>query len=464
MAAIWKQMRSLFLKIFLSFWLTAVVIALALMLAWSLAPEQVVQRWRSLTGEALAIYATTAAEKAETGKAGELAEYLDNLNRSHRIHAVLLDSQGNSISGYASPEERKLALSAQESGSPELLIKTRQAIGAQRATGPSGKPYILVAELPRHSIGPFSGPFSRQARNWIIAILISGLICYLLTRYLTGPVLRLRSAAKELASGDLSARAPSKLGRRHDELGELVRDFNEMAFRIEELVKSQQQLIRDISHELRSPLARLTMALGLAREREGAEAQEALDRIEREAERLNEMIGRLLVLARIQAATAPPEKTAVPLASVVSDVAEDAEFEAQGRGVNVAYEANTNCVVMGSQDLLRSAVENVVRNALRYTAPGSTVNISLECQNGGPALIKVRDHGPGISDAELPKIFRPFYRVATARDRQSGGTGIGLAITEGAMRLHGGTVRAMNAKDGGLEVTMAVPVSQNGHV
>jgi two-component system sensor histidine kinase CpxA len=117
---------------------------------------------------------------------------------------------------------------------------------------------------------------------------------------------------------------------------------------------------------------------------------------------------------------------------------------------------------MGSQELLRSAVENVVRNALRYTPPQSTVEIALECKNGGPATIRVRDHGPGVPESELPKIFRPFYRVASARDRQSGGTGIGLAIAEGAMRLHGGSVRAANAPDGGLEVTFAVPVGSNG--
>jgi two-component system sensor histidine kinase CpxA len=455
-------MRSLFLKIFLAFWFTAVLIELALVIGWSLEPEQVIQRWRSLTGDALSFYATSAAQIAETGGQKPLAEYLNRLNSSYRIHAFLLDAQGNPLTGTVTSEERKLALSAAASGSPELMIKSRQAIGAQRAIGPSGKQYILVAELPRRSIGPFSGPFSRQARNWIIAILISGLICYLLTRYLTGPVLRLRTAARDIATGDLSSRAPAKLGRRHDELGELVRDFNEMAFRIEELVRSQQQLIRDISHELRSPLARMTMALGLARERQGPEAEAALDRIEREAERLNELIGRLLVLARIQAATAPPEKTPVSLATVISDVAEDAEFEAQGRGCRLVYHCDADCTVMGSQELLRSAVENVVRNALRYTPPQSTVEIALECKNGGPATIRIRDHGPGVPESELPKIFRPFYRVASARDRQSGGTGIGLAIAEGAMRLHGGSVRAANVPDGGLEVTFAVPVQSNG--
>lgn len=455
-------MRSLFLKIFLAFWLTAVLVELAIVLAWSLAPEQVVQRWRSLTGDALAIYATDAAQVAETGGPKPLAAYLDRLNSNYRIHAVLLDVQGNPLTGTVTPEERRLALSAEATGSPELLIKSRQATGAQRAAGPSGKQYLLVVEFPRRSIGPFSGPFSRQARNWAIAFLISGFVCYILTRYLTGPVLRLRSAARNIAAGDLSARAPVPLGRRHDELGELVRDFNEMAFRIEELVRSQQQLIRDISHELRSPLARLTMALGLARDRQGPEAEAALDRIEREAERLNEMISRLLVLARIQAATTPPEKTAVSLAALVNDVAEDAEFEAKGRGCNVEFQAKGDCTILGSQDLLRSAVENVVRNALRYTAPQSTVEITMECGNGGPAEIHVRDHGPGIPEAELSKVFRPFYRVASARDRQSGGTGIGLAITEGAMRLHGGSARAQNAQGGGLEVTLSVP-TENGN-
>jgi two-component system sensor histidine kinase CpxA len=299
-----------------------------------------------------------------------------------------------------------------------------------------------------------------QPLRWSIAILVSGFICYLLTRHLAGPVLRLQTAARQLSEGNLAARATPALENRRDELGVLVRDFNYMAERIERLVRTQQELIRDISHELRSPLARLTVALELARKHSGAEAQEALERIELESERLNELIGRLLTLARIQSATAPPERSAVSLRSVIEDIAADARFEAVARGCNVIVDGARDCVVQGSPELLRSAIENVVRNSIRYTAPQTNIEVSLECgaENGRTAVVHIRDHGPGVPETELQNLFRPFYRVASARERETGGTGIGLAITQEAMRLHGGTARAQNAAGGGLDVELRLPL------
>jgi two-component system sensor histidine kinase CpxA len=256
--------------------------------------------------------------------------------------------------------------------------------------------------------------------------------------------------------------------RRRDELGELVRDFNQMADRIESLVRGQRQLISDISHELRSPLARLNVALGLARQRATAEAAAPLDRIEREAERLNELIGKLLTLARMQDAAGPPEVSRVDLRNLLAEVAEDAEFEAQERGCSVRLtevpasdtvkSTAKSCNVSGSPELLRSAVENVVRNAVRYTAEGSEIQIELTCTDGW-ARVRVSDHGPGVPEGELNNLFRPFYRVADARDRRTGGTGLGLAITDRAVRLHGGTVRAENLRQGGLMVEIQLPVA-----
>jgi two-component system sensor histidine kinase CpxA len=239
-------------------------------------------------------------------------------------------------------------------------------------------------------------------------------------------------------------------------LGDLVRDFNRMADRIEALMTGQRQLISDISHELRSPLARLNVALGLARQRAGEAATGSLDRIEREADRLNEMIGKLLSLARMQGAAGPPEKSRVRLDEIVKEVAEDAEFEAQERKCGVRVVGDIKCSTEGSPELLRSAVENVVRNALRHTAPGSEVEITLATRDS-TAEITVRDHGPGVPEGELQNLFRPFYRISGARERDTGGVGLGLAITDRAIRLHGGTVGAANAPDGGLLVKIRVP-------
>ena len=297
---------------------------------------------------------------------------------------------------------------------------------------------------------------TRHRIGWTIALLVSGGICYLLTRYLTTPVLSLRDAARRLAEGELTARV-THLKPRRDEIGDLVRDFNFMASRIEELVMSQRQLISDISHELRSPLARVNATLGLARQRLGQ--NELFDRIERDSGRLDDMIGRLLTLARLDTLATSPEGRPTDLAALVEDIVADAQLEAVERNCHVAVVCECRCYMNINPDLVRSAVENVIRNAVRYTAAGTTVEVHVECANrdhGNAAIVRVSDRGPGVPPEELGNIFRPFYRVADARDRQSGGVGLGLAIAQRVSRVHGGSIHAQNRPDGGLEVTLTL--------
>jgi two-component system sensor histidine kinase CpxA len=273
-------------------------------------------------------------------------------------------------------------------------------------------------------------------------------------------VVRLRAATQRLAAGDLTARAGVSRTRGHDEIAELVRDFDAMAERLENLVNAQSRLLKDISHELRSPLARLNVALGLVRQRTGPEAQSTLDRIEQEAERLNEMIGRLLTLARLEGGAEAMDAIPVDLGELVAEVAADADFEAQDRRCHVECVIANDCAVRGDPNLLRSAIENVVRNATRYTREGTDVHVHLECGPGTSrteAIIRVTDSGPGVPEDSLDKLFRPFYRIDDARGRQTGGVGLGLAITERAVRLHGGTVRAANRPEGGLIVEIRLP-------
>ncbi len=454
------MIRSLFLKIFLWFWLTMVAVGLALVITLWMQPELIVGRWRAATGDAIALYSQTAAEEYDRYGATGLNNYLQRLDSSTHIRAAVLDESGHVLGGSVGPGAEPLVERTAHSDQPEFIVNSNFAFAADRSFGPSGHTYIFVAQLHRERFGMRLSART-QAFRWSLAILISGLICYLLTRYLTRPILRLRTASRQLAAGDLSARAGEQMERRRDEIGDLVRDFNRMADRIESLVTSQRQLISDISHELRSPLARLNVALGLVRQRAGADAAAPLDRIEREAERLNELIGKLLSLARMEAASQPPEHAPVHLDDLLAEVAADAEFEAQERGCTVRLIApgrSKPCLVMGSDELLRSAVENVVRNAVRYTGPGTQVEITLECRNG-TAEIAVRDHGSGVPDSELPNLFRPFYRLTGARERQTGGTGLGLAITDRAVRLHGGRVEAANAPGGGLSVKIDLPLS-----
>jgi two-component system sensor histidine kinase CpxA len=332
-------------------------------------------------------------------------------------------------------------------------------------------------ELPP---GPrvFFGPHEIPGLGITIAVITSGLMCYLLAWSLTKPLARLRKAAQSLAAGDLSARAGASASGQHDELTELTRDFDRMAERIEGLVESQSRLLKDVSHELRSPLARLSVALGLARQKSTPEAEGSLNRIELEADRLNQLIQRLLTISRLETGTDGLRKSTLSLRELVEQVAHDAEYETPGRGCRVTSSANRSAdtltdiptadadefLVEADPDLLRSAVENAVRNATRYTAEGTTVEVRLERQrapngesNGEEIVVRVLDSGPGVPNEALQKIFEPFYRLDDARNRQTGGAGLGLAIADRAIRLHGGQLRASNRKEGGLEIEIRIP-------
>jgi len=298
--------------------------------------------------------------------------------------------------------------------------------------------------------------------NILLYSVVGGLVCYFLARSLTAPIRKLREATNRIAGGDFSVRVGRELGRQGSEVADLGRDFDTMAERIEALLLSQKLLLRDISHELRSPLARLNVALELARQRAGAEAGPPLDRIGLESERLNELIGELMTLTLLESGARELRKENFELNGLIGMVAEDALYEARGRNRDVTFVADGKALVHGSWELLRRALENVVRNAVRYTAENCEVEIHLTCEYSGggrKAVITTRDHGPGVPEETLPHLFKPFYRVAEARDRQSGGAGIGLAIAERAVRLHGGSMTAANAHDGGLIVTINLPLA-----
>ncbi len=325
-----------------------------------------------------------------------------------------------------------------------------RSLGAAPVTFPDGRRFVLVLQWERQSAPSlFFG-------SWLGYLRLTGLlltavvVCYLLALYLTSPIRKLRRATNRLAEGQLDTRVASEVGRRRDELADLARDFDEMAERIESLITSQQRLNRDISHELRSPLARLNVALEIAKQKSSLETQPILDRIETESTRLNEMIGRLLTLAQLESGAVDVERVRVDLAELVRDVAADADFEAKAKGRHVEVSQITPCTVLGSENLLRSAVENVLRNAVRYTGEGTVVDVSLTANNGH-ATVRVADHGGGVPEDELVNIFRPFYRIGEARERKTGGIGLGLAIAERAVKAHKGRITARNA-NGGLQI------------
>ena len=450
--------RTLFLKIFL--WFCAVVLAVIVstFIVGELNRPEGFRPQRSLD-LALNLQAQTAANAYEREGLQGLNAFFDHTERDAGIKALLFDRDLKELSGRPqSPGAYELAQRTFRTTRPEFTGHGHPPLTA-RSVNTSGGQYVMVADITPYL--PPHNPFDK-----ILHVLIIGLVglasCYGLALHLTSPVAKLRAATQRLADGDLSVRVTPALGNRRDELASLGADFDLMAEKIEALLKSQRRLLGDISHELRSPLARLNVALELAKQRAGVGATSALERIQREAENLNEMIGQLLTLTRLESGAEGLKKTKFELPELLREVADDADFEARSRNRSVSLKSLVRCSVTASYELLRRAIENVVRNAIQYTAEGTAVEIELRRTGDGEtndaAVITVRDHGSGVPESALKEIFRPFYRVDDARDREAGGVGLGLAIAERAVRLHGGSVEARNADGGGLVVTITINV------
>jgi two-component system, OmpR family, sensor histidine kinase CpxA len=451
--------NSLFLKIFFWFWATVLAIGVSLVGTWIvLQPKNTpLQSQANLADIAWASGVATVDAFEQSGHTSA-STYLELLQQRTRLKSCLFDSAGNEIVGADCADLSDLSTRATASDLPTFSGRHNLVRVAIKITGKSGHQYVYALEsMERHGPPPGITP-AGIALRWSIPILVCGLICYLLTRYLTTPVLRLREAAQHLAAGNLSSRAATGMERRRDELGSLVRDFNAMAGRIEELVSRQRQLVYDISHELRSPLARLNVALDLGRQRKGNDP--AFDHMEQDIGCLNEMIERLLTVARLDTSAPPVAMTRIDLNALVSQIADSAEFELQERNGTMRQSSEGQYFVQGNAELLHSAIENIIRNAVRYTGSGNAVDVRLEpAETPNIVRIAVRDYGHGVPESELAKIFQPFYRVADDRNRESGGAGLGLAIADRVVRSHNGTIRARNATPHGLEVEIRLPVA-----
>jgi two-component system sensor histidine kinase CpxA len=450
--------RTLFSKIFLWFWLASAFIGVvSAAVTISVDPksvsinrysEQVVSAGKSL----IDIY--------ESDGPVALRQECDRLEREMGASIFLFKGSRGPLSGRQNVkfEGRQLAITALATG---VAADTPSTRGVWYAS-PVGDDYTVLSELPPPM--PMERFFQPELLGFRLAVsfIVAGIFSYLLARSLTKPILQLRKATRQFAGGALATRVGSILETRKDEIADLGWDFDTMAERIEALVGAQQRLLRDISHELRSPLARLNVALELARRRSGENPGNALDRIERESERLNELITELLTLTLLESGTEKIEKSPIDIERLVESIVEDSNFEARDRNRLVKIVSSRKIVVNGSEEMLRRAVENVIRNAIRYTDEGTSVEVSLNSQTMDEqpvALIRVRDHGPGVPVESLSEMFKPFYRVEDDRGRLTGGTGIGLAITERSVQLHGGAITVINASDGGLVVEMSLPSS-----
>jgi two-component system sensor histidine kinase CpxA len=451
---------SLFLKIFLWFWLAiALVVAALTFVNWSTQSEPLVRQWQTFVGEVVSSNSATAAQIYQNeGQAG-LQEYLTRVGNAERVNAVgFYDANRRRIAGSElAAEAADLFSLALQSDNPEFIRLPEQTIAAKRLRLKDGANYVYLIQLKRPPHTPFLSELRNRTLQILTVIFTAGLVCFALARYLTSPIGKLRRATQKLAGGDLQTRVASKIGKRHDEVAKLAEDFDEMAERIENLLLSQKRLTQDISHELRSPLARMNVALELVRTKANAEAKPLLERIETESNRLNEMISRLLMLSKLESGTPDFEKRTVNLSRLVEQIASDANFEAQANGKAVKILQKDEIKVVGNENLLRSAIENVLRNAVRYTKDETTVEVSLR-KNSKYAVISVQDYGTGVPDAELKNLFRPFYRVGEARERKTGGIGLGLAIAERAVHAHKGIIKAENAAQG-LIVEIKLPDS-----
>lgn len=456
----------LFVKIFL-WYLVAVAMMFGVMVfvTRTFQTEPAFSRWQRSARNQMAFYSATAEQIQDAGGDEALRTFLARLNENGSIRDVLvLQNDGTVLYGdpnFVGDFENVVAV-ARSTGETDIEVNgTDPALGATSLQFTDGRPAMLAIrwEPPRTPSFFFDSwiGYMRFAGLLLTAILV----CFVLAKYLTSPLGKLSEATRQLAGGDLSSRVARRVGRRRDEFADLAKDFDNMAGRIESLIDSQQILTRDISHELRSPLARMNVALELAKKRSTPESAPLLERIENESNRLNEMISRILTLSRLESGTEDFSKTRLDLADLVRDIAADAEFEASGKGKSVVADSIDECSVKGNENLLRSAIDNVVRNAVRYTADATRVDVSL-IKDNGHAVLKVKDHGGGVPQNELENLFRPFYRVGEARERKTGGTGLGLAIAQRAVAVHGGTITAENI-DGGLEVKIVLnTTSSNG--
>jgi two-component system sensor histidine kinase CpxA len=405
---------------------------------------------------------------------------LTNTLRNEGLEAVTVyERQGcSAIAAYASAHQQAITLEDARGrvlcGAPvndEVEPLTHEIAGHQE-----GNFYVWSLPLTSQSSARYRFhvilPYTPEVHTWYhdmwhfafpqipVAIAVGGAATFALVLLFTRPLVRLRTAARSLARGNLHTRVPESSPYRGegDEFQALVHDFNHMAERLESMVHAQQLLLRDVSHELRSPLARLSVALELARDDAAPEMAAHLERIEREAGKLNQLIGQLLTLTSMEAIDRAEAFEPMCLNDLLEELIPDAQFEAQQRDCSVALHSEADCMINGNRELLYRAIENVVRNAIRYTEAGTEVEIALRAE-ASSAVLEISDHGPGIPESELASIFRPFYRVDPARSPQTGGFGVGLAIAERAVRLHHGEMDARNRPGGGTTMRMRLPLS-----
>ena len=455
-------MHSLYWRIFLTFWLAlALILVGTVTVAFNAAAQHRAESPWVLRGQ---LYAQ-AARAFEGGGPAALRNWLEALQSSEPFsRTFVIEPSGKEMLGRPLPKYLRPSAESGDSNSGGLGSAPIAPIGgALVLVSANGDTYHVVVGPLRQSprlFGELEQP-GVPAATLLLALIVSGVVCFLLARYIVAPIDRLRRATRQMAGGDLSVRVSPSMGGRHDDLGLLATDLDTMAERVRILLETKQQLLRDVSHELRSPLARLQLALSLAR-RQDNPAERHLARIACEADRLEQLIARTLKLARLERPTGTLERTPLDVGDLLKNIADDVAIEADAQGCAVTVQVGAGLEVSGDPELLRSSFENVIRNAVRYSPPGSQVGITARRmaspgQSEECIEVIIYDQGPGVPEKDLTLIFEPFYRVDAARDRAGGGEGLGLAIAARAVALHNGMIEARNHQAGGLVVSVTLP-------
>ncbi|SFM60599.1 sensor histidine kinase [Rugamonas rubra] len=418
-----------------------------------------------------------AAATLEFGGSKALRGLLDSMER-HRVYAV--DDKGHELL-------ERIVTPAMQVEAYYLLKHEQRHRVVRQVRAKDGQRYLLFLPSAEHQQGLDSmaprwrpagngtgpdmrgpggprGPRFEPLTPWvpiIAAVLASTLMAVLLAWYFSRPIRALRQAFEAAAGGDLTPRFADAGGKRRNELNDLGRDFDRMTARLRKLIDGQTRLLHDVSHELRSPLARLQAAIGLAHQQPDKTAA-SMERIERESVRMDKLVGELLTLARLEAGALGAPQEEIDMAELLDQIGGDARFEAasQQRSVVQEGEAEADVLVLGQAELLGRAIENVVRNAIKHSPEGGVVQLQLRCLPDAQRLhIRVLDRGPGVAPADLEAIFRPFFR-ANDTHKSTDGHGLGLAIAQHVVQAHGGSIVASNRPDGGLCVEIVLPVLQ----
>lgn len=446
-------MGRLFWKIFLWFWITLILIGGAV--SWGTAiyiqnSDAFQQR------DFFSRYVTNRVESLRKilyyGGEEAASEFLENKkvkSRNLRLYVVTEDNQdilGRTFSETSPGFREHLPVEAEDGNT--YRIYTAQRIRANRST-----------------LSMMLRPFRRSPAIYFvwfgIALFMSGLVCFGLARYMSKPIRTLQSAANNLSEGKLDTRVGKLIGNRRDEIADLGQDFDRMAARLQSLINNQRQLLSDISHELRSPLARLHLALGLARKKTGTDVEAEMQRIEQETNRLDDLVGQSLTLSRLDAGAAYPKDDFIDIAELLEDIIKDCDFEANEQNKKVVFAHQQSWTINANVELLRRALENIIRNAIRYTETGTSVDVTLEAVDAKSFGVSICDQGKGVPEENLESLFEPFVRVSEARDRESGGYGLGLAIAKRAIEFHQGSINASNRQQGGLCIDVILPVNKS---